>query len=232
MSTSLEILCVKGENSQFDQLAKLIEAENFKVKSLEDINSVIPTIAKRKPALILMDLLLQGKDAIDVLKELESKGLKRHSSVVILSDRKENYVEITALNSGADDFLVKPVNKRVFVSRLHAWLRQHSATKLSAHLTKAEEEVILDQERFTLLVKGNEVLLQRKEFEIVSLLASRPKRVFSREEIKEMVWGDPSHLVRNRTIDVHIRNLRMKIGHGYIKTYKGIGYSFDRPLAH
>jgi two-component system alkaline phosphatase synthesis response regulator PhoP len=173
-----------------------------------------------------LDLVLDRKDAIDLLKEMEQNAIRRYTSVVILSERKENYVHITALNSGADDFLVKPVNKRVFASRLKSWLRKHASYQGLADFSKNGREVVLDEEKFVLVVKGNEVNLQRKEFEIISLLASKPKKVFSRDEIKEMVWGDSTH-VRNRTIDVHIRNLRIKIGRKYIKTYKGIGYSFD-----
>lgn len=226
-----EVVCVRGKNSQFSQLSRLIESERLKVVCIDHADQAISIIQRRKPALILMDLLLEGKDAMDLLKEIEQRGLSRYSSVVVLSDRSENYVEITALNSGADDFLVKPVNKRVFISRLHAWLRIRSASRGAVNQTNSSEEIIMDQERYTLMVKGNEVLLQRKEFEIISLLASKPKKVFSRDEIKELVWGEPSHGVRNRTIDVHIRNLRIKIGKEYIRTFKGVGYSFDSALA-
>ncbi len=231
MSSFAEVVCVVGKNSQFPQLSKLIESEHLTVRCIDNSDEVISTIQQRKPALVIMDLLLEGKDAIDLLKEMEQRGLRRYCSVVILSDRSENYVEITALNSGADDFLVKPVNKRVFVSRLRAWMRSHSTLRGAINIAKNGEEVILDRDRFTLVAKGEEFLLQRKEFEIISLLASKPKKVFSRDEIKELVWGDPNHLVRNRTIDVHIRNLRVKIGHGYIKTFKGVGYSFDTALS-
>lgn len=226
-----EVLCVRGKNSQFAQLSKVIESEQFQVKCMDDTNEVISTIQTRKPAVVLMDLLLEGKDAIDLLREIDQNGLRRYCSVVVLSDRSENYVEITALNSGADDFLVKPVNKRVFISRLHAWLRSRSGAGGAVNLAATKQEVILDQERFMLVVKGREVLLQRKEFEIISLLASKPQKVFSREEIKVLVWGELNQQVRNRTIDVHIRNLRIKIGEGYIKTFKGVGYSFHSAIA-
>ncbi|MCH2213761.1 MAG: response regulator transcription factor [Flavobacteriales bacterium] len=231
MSTYSEVICVQGRNSQFPELTKLIESESFSYRCIENLNEVLPAIERRKPALVIMDLLLEGKDAIDLLREMELKGLKRYCSVVILSDRSENYVEITALNSGADDFMIKPVKKRVFISRLNAWLRNSSNSRAAFKFSKDGEGIILDHDRYMLLVQGDEILLQRKEFEIISLLASKPKKVFSRDEIKEMVWGEPNHLVRNRTIDVHIRNLRIKIGRHYIKTYKGIGYSFDTSLA-
>jgi len=231
MSYSLEVVCVKGKNSQFPQLLKLIESEGLKVECVDNPEDVIPTIQLRKPALVIMDILLNGKDAIDLLKEMEQNTTRRYCSVVVLSDRRENYVEITALNSGAHDFLVKPVNKRVFVSRLRAWLRTHTLSRGAVNLSENGEEVILDRDRYILAARGDEFLLQRKEFEIISLLASKPKKVFSRDEIKEMVWGDSNHLVRNRTIDVHIRNLRVKIGRGYIKTFKGVGYSFDTNLS-
>ncbi|MCZ4407974.1 response regulator transcription factor [Cryomorphaceae bacterium 1068] len=231
MSSFAEVVCVMGKNSQFSQLSKLIESEHLKVHCIDNSDEVISIIQQRKPALVMMDLLLEGKDAIDLLKEMELKGLRRFCSVVILSDRRENYVEITALNSGADDFLVKPVNKRVFVSRLRAWMRSHATLRGAISIAKNGEEIVLDRDRYTLITKGEEYLLQRKEFEIISLLASKPKKVFSRDEIKELVWGEPNHLVRNRTIDVHIRNLRVKIGRRYIKTYKGVGYSFDTSLS-
>jgi len=226
MSSFTEVVCVKGLNSQFDQLSKVIESANLSVKCIEKTDELIPYVQKRKPALILLDLMIDRKDAIDILKELEQIAIRRYSCVVVFSDRKENYVQITALNSGADDFMVKPVNKRVFASRLKAWLRKHAAHQGLSDYAGNGSEVVLDEEKFVLVVKGDEVSLQRKEFEIISLLASKPKKVFSREEIKELVWGDNTN-VRNRTIDVHIRNLRSKIGRKYIKTYKGIGYSFD-----
>lgn len=226
MSSFTEVLCVKGSNSQFDQLSKVIEGENLTLKCIETSDEVIPYVRKRKPALILLDLVIDKKDAIDILKELEQISIRRHSCVVVFSERKENYVHITALNSGADDFLVKPVNKRVFASRLKAWLRKHAAHQGLTDYSGNGSEVVLDEEKFVLVVKGEEINLQRKEFEIISLLASKPKKVFSRDEIKELVWGENTN-VRNRTIDVHIRNLRSKIGRKYIKTYKGIGYSFD-----
>jgi two-component system alkaline phosphatase synthesis response regulator PhoP len=226
MSSFTEVVCVKGTNSQFDQLISVIEAENLSVRCIEKVQEVIPYVEKRKPALILLDLILDRKDAIDLLKELEQVSIRRYSSVVVLSERKENYVHITALNSGADDFLVKPVNKRVFASRLRSWMRKHAAHQGLSAFSGNGGEVVLDEEKFVLVVKGNEISLQRKEFEIISLLASKPKKVFSREEIIELVWGEGSD-VRYRTIDVHIRNLRGKIGRKYIKTYKGIGYSFD-----
>lgn len=230
MSSFAEVICVIGKNSQFPQLSEWMKAEQLKVIHIDNADQVISTIQNRKPALVLMDLLLEGKDAIDLLKEMEQKSLRRYFTVVVISDRKENYVEITALNSGADDFLVKPVNKHVFISRLRAWLRSHLASRGTINITQSGDDLILDRDKHMIVVKGQEYVLQRKEFEIISLLASKPKKVFSREEMKELVWGESNHLVRNRTIDVHIRNLRIKIGKEYIKTFKGIGYSFDPAL--
>jgi two-component system alkaline phosphatase synthesis response regulator PhoP len=172
-----------------------------------------------------MDLLIDKKDAIDLLKEMDQLGLRRDTTVVVFSSRKENYVQITALNAGADDFLIKPVNRRVFESRLNAWLRRSTAF-VGPESSGNPNEVLLNQERFSMQVNGEEIILQRREFEIISLLSSRPKKVYSRDEIKESIWGK-SPKIRNRTIDVHIRNLRIKVGARYIKTYKGIGYSFD-----
>ena len=123
-------------------------------------------------------------------------------------------------------------NMSIFTKIFYEQILMHNQPIPKAFkFSKDGEGIILDHDRYMLLVQGDEILLQRKEFEIISLLASKPKKVFSRDEIKEMVWDEPNHLVRNRTIDVHIRNLRIKIGRHYIKTYKGIGYSFDTSLA-
>jgi two-component system alkaline phosphatase synthesis response regulator PhoP len=145
---------------------------------------------------------------------------------VVFGEGDENYVEIAALNAGADDFLVKPVNKRVFASRLNAWMRRQVRSDIANGVSASNGAFNLDRDRYSLLVRNVEISLQRKEFEILALLASRPRKVFTRKEIKELVWGDVNK-ARNRTIDVHITNLRAKIGPDLIRTYKGVGYSFD-----
>ncbi len=226
MISTQSVLVFKGENSQFDELMPVIEGSNASYQLVKTFDEARAAIAERVPAVLLMDLLVDGRDATDFLNELKSEGLSNQIVSVIFSDRKEKYVEVAALNAGADDFRVKPVNKRVFGSRLQTWLRQSACRSLTKPSSRAIGEVILDYEKFLAIVNNEPIDLQRKEFEIISLLVSKPRKVFSREEIIESLWSNQEN-VRERTIDVHIRNLRTKIGPRHIKTYKGIGYSYD-----
>jgi two-component system alkaline phosphatase synthesis response regulator PhoP len=226
MSPNQSVLIVSGQNSQFEELIPIMEKFKLDVFTVSSSLDALEHLNSGTPNLILTDILIDNKDAIDLISDIHRIREDELASIVVFSERKEHYVEVTALNAGADDFLVKPVNKRVFESRLNAWLRHLEIRSNRQNKVRGRGDVILDEEKFSAYVKNTEVLLQRKEFEIMSLLISKPKKVFSREEIKESVWVDVQN-VRNRTIDVHIRNLRSKIGSKYIKTYKGIGYSYD-----
>lgn len=226
MPLNQSVLIVTGQNTQFDELIPIMEKLKLDVFTVNSSLDALDHLNSATPNLILTDILIDNKDAIDLISDIHRIREDELASIVVFSERKEHYVEVTALNAGADDFLVKPVNKRVFESRLNAWLRHLESRTDRQNRVKGIGDVALDEEKFSAYVKNTEVLLQRKEFEIMSLLISKPKKVFSREEIKESVWVDVQN-VRNRTIDVHIRNLRSKIGSKYIKTYKGIGYSYD-----
>lgn len=226
MSHSGTLLLVEGRNSQFGELTSVLQKFKLDFKTVKSSEEALKVFTAETPGLVLMDLLIDAKDAIDLTGEIRNASKNGWSNIVVFSDRKENYVEITALNAGADDFMVKPVNKRLFESRLKAWLRQRVDTGSANGQDRLNGDIYLDEERYIAMVNNSEVVLQRKEFQIMSLLLSRPQKVFSRVEIKETVWLD-SRRVRNRTIDVHIRNLRSKLGGEYIRTYKGIGYSFE-----
>lgn len=222
------LILVKGSNTAFDKLEGVIVKANLGYIVIENAEALVTEVDELKPSLIMLDLQIGDKDAIDVLQELERNELRDHLTVVVFGEGDAKYVEIAALNAGADDYLTKPVNKRVFASRLNAWMRRQVRYEKAAGNGRGHSAFHLDRDRFALVVRNRDIVLQRKEFEIVSLLASRPRKVFSRKEIKQTVWGDANG-ARNRTIDVHITNLRAKIGPGFIRTYKGVGYSFDAP---
>ncbi|MCA1764077.1 MAG: response regulator transcription factor [Flavobacteriales bacterium] len=226
MSHRDSLLLVEGRNSQFKELSSILQKFKLDFKTVNSSAEALVVLGSETPGLVLMDLLIDARDAIDLTGEIRNSVKNCDSNIVVFSDRKENYVEITALNAGADDFMVKPVNKRLFESRLKAWLRQSTRQAIAENGSAPRGDIYLDEERYIAVVRESEVVLQRKEFQIMSLLLSKPQKVFSRVEIKEMVWLD-SRRVRNRTIDVHIRNLRSKLGGEYIRTYKGIGYSFE-----
>ncbi len=226
MITNQLVLIVEGFNTQFNELQAVITKSGFVSRKANDISTALFYARKYKPVLVLMDLGLNDKDAIDLLKDFDQHGVYNDSFAVVFSERTERYVEIAALNAGAGDFLIKPVNERVFASRLSAWIRRKTFSDTQKVKTEPEISFMLDRDRFALILPDGEVPLQRKEFEIVSLLTSRPRKIFTREEIKEYVWGETDK-TKDRTIDVHITNIRSKIGEKSIRTHKGLGYSFD-----
>lgn len=227
MSKHAPVLMVKGHNSQFENLIKSVEKANLTVEMVSGFQSLFEKLGEFTPSIIMLDMQLEeDKDAIDVLQVLAQRGVSYDITVIVFGDEDQNYVHIAALNAGADDYIVKPMNKRVFGSKLNAWMRRQNKLVQDDSVTTEMGSFNLDREKYSLIVSNNEITLQRKEFEILSLLASRPRKVFSRKEIKEIVWGDANN-ARNRTIDVHITNLRAKIGNDYIRTYKGVGYSFN-----
>lgn len=225
LSYTHSVLLIQGEQSQFDELGLILEGEGLAIWREVDLPSAMHYVRLHRPPLILMDLMIGDKDAIDLLKDLNGENLLRGAMAVVISERTERYVEIAALEAGADDYLVKPVNNLVFSSRLRSWTRRLNGALIQASETQ-KQAFHLDRDHYSILLPDGEVQLQRKEFEIISLLSSRPKKIFTRGEIKEKVWGN-SLKTKVRTIDVHITNLRSKVGEEIIKTHKGLGYSFD-----
>ena len=145
--------------------------------------------------------------------------------MVFHTERNEDYSQIAAFNAGADDYIIKPVKPRVLVSRLKALLKRHT-TYTDASVKKEVSGLTIDRERYLIFRDGEEIVLPRKEFELLALLSTSPRKVFTRKEISQLIWGYEI-FSKNRTIDVHIRKLREKLGEKYIKTIKGIGYSLE-----
>jgi len=159
-------------------------------------------------------------DGIETCMEIrEDKDLK-NTLVALLTARSEDYSQIAGFESGADDYITKPIKPRVLVSRIKALLRRKELKKTTENMS---DELFIDIEKYVAIIKGEEKLLPKKEFELLALLFSKPGKVFTREVILNKVWGDDI-VVGDRTIDVHIRKLREKIGDHYIKTVKGVGY--------
>lgn len=220
------IFVVEGDASQFRELLPHVPSSNMEVRWFHAADGILAQVLTFRPCILLTDLIVGQVDAIDIIKEIDSLDWSIKPIIAVLGERKENYVEIEVLNAGADDYMVKPVNKRVFASRLGAWMRRVSRSMPHQMDTLNGTHRVLNRERFAYILPEGEVTLQRKEFDILALLSSRPRKVFTREEIKEMVWGRDGK-TRDRTIDVHITNLRAKIGEQAIRTHKGIGYSYE-----
>ena len=171
------------------------------------------------PDLVLLDLMMPEMDGIETCIEFRENKILKDCLIAILTARAEDYSQIAGLNAGADDYINKPIKPRVLLSRIKALLRRtESKVKNDSNV-----ELEIDTEKYVAILKGEEMLLPKKEFELLALLFTKPGKVFTREVILARVWGDDI-IVGDRTIDVHIRKLREKIGNQYIKTVKGVGY--------
>jgi len=183
-----------------------------------------------KPAksnqIILMDVMMPVMDGMEACRQLKEDNDTKNIPIVFLTARSEEFAELAGFEAGADDYISKPIRPRVLMSRLKAILRRGNAIQNTTHETIDFGDLKIDRERFVIEFKGKSLQFPRKEFELLSFLASRPGRVFSRDEILENVWGNEV-LVVDRTIDVHVRKIREKLEDRFIYTVKGVGYKFD-----
>ena len=178
------------------------------------------------PNLILLDIMMPVHDGVEVCRQLRAMPEFQKTIIAFLTAREEDYTQIAALDSGGDDFINKPIRPKVLLSRIKALLRRKTEEKEDTDQTALGDDLVIDRMSYQVYLQGVAIDLPRKEFELLQFLASKPGRVFKRDEIYRHVWG-PDVIVGNRTIDVHIRKIREKIGSQYIKTVKGIGYRFD-----
>lgn len=222
-----KILIVDDEPDILEVLKFNLEKEGHEVHTASNGEKGVEVAEKVNPNLIILDIMMPKMDGVEVCRTLRKKPGFDQTIIAFLTARDEDYSQIAALDHGGDDYITKPIRPRVFVSRINALLRRsHRAEKVEASSTIEVGELVVDKERISVHKSGTEIELAKKEFELLNLLVSKPGKVFSREEIFNKVWGTDV-IVGNRTIDVHIRKLREKIGNDYIKTVKGIGYKFE-----
>jgi two-component system alkaline phosphatase synthesis response regulator PhoP len=226
---SIKILVVDDEPDILQILTYNLEKEGYEVFTASDGEAGIQIAEKELPALIVLDIMMPKMDGVAVCRYLREKPEFAHTIITFLTAMEEDNSQIAALDFGGDDYITKPIRPKVFISRIKALLRRASGGR---HEYMDESglmhlgNMVIDKEKVLVNISGQPVDLARKEFELLVLLASKPGKVFSREEIFNKVWGTDV-IVGNRTIDVHIRKLREKIGEDYIKTIKGIGYKFE-----
>ncbi len=216
------ILIVDDEDDIRQILAYNLIKEGFTVMTASRGEEALELIYKQKPDLILLDVMMPGMDGIEVCEAIKANPANNSIIICFLTARSEDYSQIAGLDVGGDDYVTKPIKPKVLISRVHALLRRiESPKQKKVELT----DFTINREKY-IIEKGDlEIRLPRKEFELLSLLASKPDYVFKRESILEKVWGTDI-VVGDRTIDVHIRKLREKLGGQYIQTVKGIGYKF------
>jgi two-component system alkaline phosphatase synthesis response regulator PhoP len=226
-----KILLVDDELDILEFISYNLEKEGYKVYTAQNGAEAIKIAEKVLPDLIILDVMMPEMDGIAACEEIRRIPVLQQTIIAFLTARGEDYSQIAGFEAGADDYITKPIRPKVLVSRVKALLKRTSAPGIQATAilesphTVTVGSLVIDKERYLIVQDGNEMILPRKEFELLSLLVSKPGKVFTREEIYYSVWGD-NVVVGDRTIDVHIRKLREKIGNDHIKTLKGIGYKF------
>ncbi|MEM7161692.1 MAG: response regulator transcription factor [Bacteroidota bacterium] len=218
-----KILLVDDEQDILEFLGYNLQKEGYKVDVANNGRTAIEKALTFKPDLILLDVMMPEMDGVEVCREIREISELKNVLIAFLTARGEDYSQIAGFEAGADDYISKPIKPRVLASRIQALLRRKGEAK--QELTEVGG-ISIDRERYLAIIDGVEVSLPKKEFELLNLLISKPGKVFTREKILSDVWGT-TVVVGDRTIDVHIRKLREKIGDSKIATVKGVGYKFD-----
>ena len=226
MDNEYIILLVDDEPDIVEFLGYNLKREGFKVYSANNGKEGLKIAKEVLPHAIVLDVMMPGMDGIETCVELRKIPQLKKTLIMFLTARGEDYSQIAGLDAGADDYISKPIKPRLFVSRINALLRRYQADPEQQKASIEIEDMVIDLERYLVIKDQKEIILPRKEFELLVVLASKPNRVFTRDEIFARIWGD-NVIVGERTIDVHIRKLREKIGIDNIKTVKGVGYKFD-----
>lgn len=223
-----KILIVDDEPDILEILSYNLRKEGYQVETANNGEEGLKKALQVLPDLIILDIMMPQMDGVEVCRSIRSQRVFDGTLVAFLTAREEDYSQIAALDVGGDDYITKPIKPRVLMSRVKALMRRNLKTEEenTASNQTIIGDLVIDRERFSVKQSGNEVELAKKEFELLNLLASKPGKVFTRDEIFNKVWGTDV-IVGNRTIDVHIRKLREKLGDDYIKTIKGIGYRYE-----
>lgn len=223
------VLLVDDEKDILEFLSYNLQNEGFKIYTASNGRDAVRVAVDVKPHLVLMDVMMPEMDGIAACEEIRGKKEFENTLVAFLTARGEDYSQIAGFEAGGDDYITKPIKPKVLVSRIKALLKRRSIKIEDADTGSVSKivsgDLVIDKERYLIIKKGKDIILPRKEFELLSLLVSKPEKVFTREEIFDRVWG-VNIVVGDRTIDVHIRKLREKLGDKYIKTIKGIGYKY------
>ncbi len=228
MEYNAKILLVDDEEDILEFLKYNLKKENYEIKTANAGNEAIKKAYSFKPDLIVLDIMMPDMDGIEVCNKLREDDCFNDTLIAFLTAKNESFTQVAALDNGGDDYITKPIKLNVFKSRVRALLRRHVKNRgIDSPVSEIEYGSLkIDKEKYLVYKNNEKIALARKEFNLLALLASKPGKVFNREEILSEVWGREV-IVGDRTIDVHVRKLREKIGKEFIQTYKGIGYKFE-----
>ena len=220
----IKILLVDDEPDILEIVGYNLSSEGYKVVTAENGAEGVKKAKKEKPHLIILDVMMPEMDGIEACEQIRLIPELKDVIITFLTARGEDYSQVAGFEAGADDYITKPIKPKVLVSKVKALLRRYKEEEKQENIVKIGH-LTIDRDEYKILLKGKEIILPRKEFELLSLLTSKPGKVFKRDEILDKVWGNEV-VVGGRTIDVHIRKLREKIGDDSFKTVKGVGYKF------
>ncbi|WP_333626352.1 response regulator transcription factor [Sphingobacterium siyangense] len=228
-SSKQKILIVDDEKDILDLIAFNLNREGYQVSTAQNGEEAINVAKQVNPDLIILDVMMPKMDGIEACRIMRAMPEFKSTFMVFLTARSEEYSEIAGFHVGADDYIAKPIKPRALMSRINAILRRNTSEESDASVQDKIEiaDLVIDRDSFLVYKGEQKIVLAKKEFELLYLLASKPNKVFTREQILKSIWED-SVVVTNRTIDVHIRKLREKIGDDYVTTVKGVGYKFDK----
>lgn len=218
------ILLADDEPDILEIIRYNLASEGYKIITAENGKEALELAKKEKPQLIILDVMMPEMDGIETCNQLRKVSELNDTVITFLTARSEDYSQMAGFDAGADDYITKPIKPKVLTSKVKALLRRFRESDRNKDILEAGD-LIIDRGEYKVIKQGEEILLPRKEFELLYLLASQPGRVYNRDEIMERIWGNDV-VVGGRTIDVHIRKLREKIGDERFKTVKGVGYKF------
>ena len=218
------ILLVDDEKDILEFLSYNLTREGYKVLTALNGEEGVKLAKQYNPSLIILDVMMPIMDGIEACQMIRKDTQITQPIIAFLTSRAEDYSQVAGFEAGADDYFIKPVRPRLLVSKVESLLRRLNRSLEAPQMTTSS--LSINRDKFIVEIKDEKIILPKKEFELLELLASRPGTVYTREQILSLVWGNES-IVGERTIDVHIRKLREKLGNDYIRTIKGVGYTFS-----
>lgn len=220
-----KVLVVDDEEPILELLKYNLEKQGYDVKVADNGMKAVELAKQFNPDLVLLDIMMPKMDGVETCRQLRAIPELQNTFIVFLTARSEEYSEVAAFDVGADDYITKPIKPRALMSRISALFRRDSKKKsTAAQITVGS--LTIDRTSYTIRIKGREISLPKKEFELLFFLAQNPNKVFSRDDLLQNIWGSDVYVLA-RTVDVHIRKVREKIGDDYITTVKGVGYKFN-----